>query len=68
MRFGRAALALLAVAAAPLPATAPGGRARGLSDWDRAFLAALYRIPHARAGRQQRGLLVREIVAALPAQ
>ncbi len=44
----------------------PGG-ARGLSDWDRAFLAALYRVPHARAGRQQRGLLVREIVAALPA-
>ena len=44
----------------------PGSSARKLSNWDSAFLTALYRIPHARAGRQQRGLLVREMVAALP--
>ena len=37
-----------------------------LSDWDTAFLAAIYRVPHARAARQQRGLLVRELVAGLP--
>lgn len=34
------------------------------TDWDRAFLAALYRIPLDRMGRRHRGLLVRELVAA----
>lgn len=40
-----------------------GGRAE-FTDWDRAFLAALYRIPLDRMGRRHRGLLVRELVAA----
>lgn len=38
--------------------------ATALTDWDRAFLAALYRIPLDRMGRRHRGLLVRELVAA----
>jgi hypothetical protein len=42
-----------------------GGAGRPeFTDWDRAFLAALYRIPLDRMGRRHRGLLVRELVAA----
>ena len=40
-----------------------GGRPE-FTDWDRAFIAALYRIPLDRMGRRHRGLLVRELVAA----
>ena len=40
-----------------------GGRPE-FTDWDRAFLAALYRIPLDRMGRRHRGLLVRELVQA----
>lgn len=40
-----------------------GGRPE-FTEWDRAFLSALYRIPLDRMGRRHRGLLVRELVAA----
>jgi len=35
-----------------------------LTDWDRAFLTALYRVPLDRLGRRHRGMLVRDLVAA----
>ena len=40
---------------------------RGLTDWDMAFLRALYRLPLDRDARQQRGLLVRDLIAAVEA-
>jgi len=38
--------------------------ALNLTDWDMAFLRALYRLPLDRDARQHRGLLVRDLVAA----
>lgn len=38
---------------------------RALTDWDMAFLRVLYRLPLDRQARQQRGLLVRDILAAV---
>ena len=37
--------------------------ARGLSDWDMAFLRALYQLPLDRPARRHRGMLVRDMVA-----
>jgi hypothetical protein len=37
---------------------------RNLTDWDMAFLRALYRLPLDRDARQHRGLLVRDLLAA----
>jgi hypothetical protein len=39
-------------------------RLRELTEWDMAFLSALYRLPLDRTGRRHRGILVRELVAA----
>ena len=36
--------------------------ARGLSDWDMAFLRALYALPLDRPARRHRGMLVRDMV------
>ena len=38
-------------------------QARGLTDWDMAFLRALYQIPLDRRARRHRGMLVRDMVA-----
>jgi hypothetical protein len=38
-------------------------RLRALTEWDMAFLSALYRLPLDRTGRRHRGILVRELVA-----
>lgn len=39
-------------------------RLRAPTEWDMAFLRALYRLPLDRTGRRHRGMLVRELVAA----
>lgn len=39
-------------------------RLRGMTEWDMAFLSALYRLPLDRTGRRHRGILVHELVAA----
>jgi len=36
--------------------------ARGLTDWDMAFLRALYQLPLDRPARRHRGILVRDMV------
>lgn len=41
------------------------GAPAGLTEWDMAFLRALYRLPLDRQARQHRGLLVRDILAAV---
>ena len=40
---------------------------RGLTDWDLAFLRALYRLPLDRGARLHRGIMVQEILAAVEA-
>jgi hypothetical protein len=40
----------------------PTPGARGLTDWDMAFLRALYQLPLDRQARRHRGLLVRDMV------
>lgn len=66
-------VALVALSAARLPPEAPGvpsvlslfdSGAKGLTAWDRAYLAALYRIQLNRSAERQRGQLVSGIKAA----
>lgn len=40
----------------------PESDARGLTDWDMAFLRALYQLPLDREARRHRGLLVRDMI------
>ncbi len=41
---------------------------RAITEWDVAFLRALYRLPLDRVARQHRGLLVRDLLAAVAAE